>query len=54
VDPEGNRRANGRETRISAEHSPVAVAVYVVPLDEELYIARAAARLLSEQGQPNG
>jgi hypothetical protein len=52
VDPEGNRRTNGRETRISAEHSPVAV--YVVPLDEELYIARAAARLLSEQGQPNG
>jgi hypothetical protein len=29
------------------------MAIYVVPLDEELYIARAAARLLSQpDGQP--
>ena len=49
VDPEGNRGANGREVSISEQHSPVAV--YVIPLDEELYIARAAARLLSEQGR---
>jgi acetate kinase len=52
MDPERNRGANGREACISEEHSPVAV--YVVPLDEELYIARATARLLSEQRQPNG
>lgn len=51
LDPERNRGANGRETCISKEHSPVAV--YVVPLDEELYIARATARLLW-QGEPNG
>jgi acetate kinase len=47
---EGNRSANGREACISEEHSPVAV--YVVPLNEELSIARAAARLLSEPGRP--
>jgi acetate kinase len=52
VDPERNRRANGREACISDERSRVAV--YVIPLDEELYIARAASRLLSEQGQSNG
>jgi len=51
VNPERNRGANGREACISEEHSPVAV--YVVPLDEELYIARAAARLLSEQDGPS-
>ena len=51
LDPERNRNANGREACISKEHSPAAV--YVVPLNEELYIARAAARLLSEQRQPN-
>jgi acetate kinase len=51
VDPQGNRGANGREACISEKRSPIAV--YVVPLDEELYIARAAARLLSEQGRPN-
>jgi acetate kinase len=52
IDPELNRNGNGRETRISAEHSPVTV--YVVPLDEELYIARAAFRLLSVRDQPHG
>jgi acetate kinase len=51
VDPDRNRSRNGREACISEDNSPVAV--YVVPLDEELYIARAAARLLSEQGRPN-
>ena len=44
-DPEANRRANGHEACISNEQSPVAV--YVIPLDEELYIARAAADVLS-------
>jgi len=51
VNPESNRRANGREACISEQQSPVAV--YVIPLDEELYIARAAARLLSESGRQN-
>jgi acetate kinase len=51
LDPEGNRGANGREACISKKHSPVAI--YVVPLNEELYIARAAARLLSEQARPS-
>ncbi len=46
IDPELNRSGNGCEARISETHSPVAL--YVVPLDEELYIARAALRLLSE------
>ncbi|MFZ0887479.1 MAG: acetate/propionate family kinase [Candidatus Binataceae bacterium] len=43
-DPERNRAANGRESRFSAEDAKVEL--YVIPLDEELYIARAAARLL--------
>ena len=51
LDPEGNRVTTGREACISKEHSPVAV--YVVPLNEELHIARAASRLLSAQGQQN-
>jgi acetate kinase len=51
LDPDGNRSANGREACISEKHSPVAV--YVVPLDEELYIARAAVRLMSGQARPN-
>jgi len=50
LDPERNRGANGREACISDINSPVEV--YVVPLDEELYIARAAARLLAEHGHP--
>jgi acetate kinase len=52
LDLERNSGANGREACISPNHSPVAI--YVIPLDEELYIARAAARQLSEQGQPSG
>jgi acetate kinase len=51
LDRERNRGANGQEARISTDNSPMAI--YVVPLDEELYIARAAARLLSQpDGQP--
>jgi acetate kinase len=45
IDPKRNRAANGREARISAGRSRVAA--YVVPLDEELYIARAALRLVA-------
>ncbi|HJU29261.1 MAG TPA: acetate kinase, partial [Candidatus Binataceae bacterium] len=47
IDAEANRAANGRETRISAADS--LVQLWVVPLDEELYIARAAARLIGNQ-----
>ena len=47
IDAEANRAANGRETRISAADS--LVQLWVVPLDEELYIARAAARLIDDQ-----
>jgi len=46
-DSERNRAANGRESRISSGDSKVKL--YVIPLDEELYIARAAARLLTSQ-----
>lgn len=41
-----NRDANGCLACISEDNSPVAV--YVIPLDEELFIARVAARVLSE------
>jgi acetate kinase len=51
LDVEANRRDNARESCISQESSPVSV--YVIPLDEELYIARAAADLLSGQDQDN-
>ena len=44
-DSERNRTANGRESRFSSDDSKVKL--YVIPLDEELYIARAAARLLT-------
>ncbi len=43
-DPERNRAANGRELRFSRDGS--AIALHVIPLREELYIARAAANLL--------
>jgi acetate kinase len=46
VDEAANRAANGREACFSAGGS--AVRLWVVPLDEELYIARAAARLIGE------
>lgn len=45
VDPERNRAANGREYRFSSDKS--AIDLYVIPLDEELYIARATAALLT-------
>ncbi len=48
IDPERNRHANGREALISADRSRIAVAV--IPLDEELYIARAALKLVATHG----
>jgi acetate kinase len=44
LDEQRNREANRHEARISADRSPASV--YVIPLDEELYMARAAARLV--------
>ncbi|HXZ88561.1 MAG TPA: acetate kinase [Candidatus Binataceae bacterium] len=44
LDPVRNRAANGRESRFSSDDS--AIELYVIPLDEELYIARATASLL--------
>jgi acetate kinase len=46
LNQENNRSANSRQACISEQHSPVGV--YVIPLDEELYIARIAARMLRE------
>jgi acetate kinase len=43
LDEERNREANGREVYINADGSRIKL--YVIPLDEELYMARAAARL---------
>ena len=51
LDPERNREANGREARISADGSPVEI--HVIPLDEELYMARAVALLLSNRKARN-
>ena len=45
LDAARNRAANGREARISADGSPIEL--YVIPLNEELYIARAALSALS-------
>jgi acetate kinase len=45
LDSESNRQGNGREACISTHGSPIKI--YVIPLDEELYIARAAARLVA-------
>ena len=45
IDAERNRAMSGREGLISSGGSPVKICV--VPLDEELWIARAAARLMS-------
>jgi acetate kinase len=44
LDEERNREANGREVYINADGSRIKL--YVIPLDEELYMARAAARLV--------
>jgi acetate kinase len=43
-----NRETNGREGRISQDNSPIQV--WVIPLDEELYIAGAVAKLLVRSG----
>jgi acetate kinase len=48
INSESNRAANGREA-FSKAQSPITV--YVIALNEELYTARAAARLLSGSGQ---
>jgi acetate kinase len=48
IDQQRNRDGNGREYRISAADSKVEV--WVIPLDEELQMARAAARLLQASG----
>ncbi len=45
LDPEANQSADGREAQISAPDARIKT--YVIPLDEELYIARAAARLIT-------
>jgi acetate kinase len=45
VNRQANRNASGHEAQISEPQSPVSV--YVVPLDEETYMARAAVRVLS-------
>jgi acetate kinase len=45
IDPAKNRMADGREARISADDSPIEV--HVIPLNEELYIARAASSVLA-------
>ena len=49
IDRERNRNGSGKETRISSDKSRIAI--YVIPLDEELYIARAAIRLLDGSPQ---
>jgi acetate kinase len=51
IDDQRNREANGRAARISAGNSPVEV--HVIPLDEELYIARAAAALVAGRLAPS-
>ena len=47
VDADRNRAANARDFRFSADGS--AIDLYVIPLDEELYIARAAASVLGSR-----
>jgi acetate kinase len=49
IDRDANRDANGREARFSAAGS--SVQLWVVPLDEELYIARVAARLIGDRNE---
>jgi len=45
-DENRNRAANGREQKFSTDQSRIQL--YVIPVDEELYMARAARRLLRE------
>jgi acetate kinase len=47
IDAERNRAANASEACFSSDASRVKL--YVVPLDEELYLARAAARLIASR-----
>jgi acetate kinase len=47
LDSGANENANAREARISTARSRIAV--WVIPLDEELYIARAAIRLVENR-----
>ncbi|MGH7933340.1 MAG: acetate kinase, partial [Candidatus Binataceae bacterium] len=47
LDETRNREANGREACISADGSRIKL--YVIPLDEELYMARTAARLVGTE-----
>jgi acetate kinase len=49
IDRERNRTGSGKEARISSDKSRIAI--HVIPLDEELYIARAALRLLDATPQ---
>ena len=49
IDSARNRAANGRESRFNSDGS--AIELYVIPLDEELYIARATAALLAHQNK---
>ncbi len=44
IDRDRNRDVRGREARISTDASRIAI--HVIPMNEELYIARAALRLL--------
>ncbi len=48
LDRRANLSAQGRGAKISQAHSRPAV--YVIPLDEELYMAREAARLVAASG----
>jgi acetate kinase len=48
LDPQRNAQAIGMEGRISADSSRLEV--YVIPVNEELYMARAAARLVDRPG----
>jgi acetate kinase len=45
IDRDRNHDVRGREVRISTDTSRIAI--YVIPMNEELYIARAALRLLA-------
>lgn len=47
LDSAANQKANEREARISSDRSRIAA--WVIPLDEELYIARAALRLVENR-----
>jgi acetate kinase len=52
LDRERNRDGNGREYRLSASESKIAI--WTIPLDEELHMARATAALLKGGGHRLG